>query len=325
MFPKSNSILGLACLAVFLGFGGPAFAQEIRFGYPAADQLHSPALMVMKEKKLLEAAGFTVKWSEFLAGSYAMQDMAAEALDFAACGGAPIMVAHAQGVKLAILAGSNQEGSSLVVNNSIKTVKDLDDKRIGTPGIGSIQDAMAARMAADNDIRVNRKSMKVSEMPRFLQGGEIDGFIAWEPHPASAVAHGFGHELLTSRDMMPGHQCCVLVTRESIVQNNPGTVEKVMKVYLEAYKWFLDNQDESMKMIAKATGISEDVIRQAIKTVEYPYPPYCNVASMHSLAQDLIETDRITNVKATELAHFLESLYHPEFLERISGPGRPNP
>jgi len=329
MFPKHRHILSLACAAALLciGCAGPAFAaaKEIRFGYIAADQLHSPAVLVMKEKQLLEAAGFSVTWSEFLAGAFVMQDMVAGAINFASCGAVPTMIAHAQGVKLAILASANQEGSSLVVNHAIKTVKDLHNKQIGTPGIGSLQDAIVVQMAADNGIRVRRRAMKVSDMPLFLQQGEIDGFIAWAPHPARAVERRFGHELLSSQAIMPGHQCCVLVTRADTVQNDPDTVNKLLRAYLDAYRWFLDNQDETVKMMAKAIGIQENIVRAALKTVKYPYPPYCNVASMRSMARGLVETDKITTVKAADLAPFIQDLYRPELLEKISGAKQPLP
>jgi NitT/TauT family transport system substrate-binding protein len=320
MFRKYKYVLTLSifCLAAFLFFtltGCKAATPEktIRFGYIAADQLHSPAVMVMKEKKLLEAAGFAVEWHEYLAGAHVMQDMALGAIDFASCGVVPIMISHSQGAKLAIIAGANQEGSSLVVADSITTIADLDGARIGTPGHGSIQDAMLAQLAKTYDIQIRRMAMEVADMPLFLKNGEIDGFIAWAPHPAKAVAQKYGHELLTSQNMMPGHQCCVLVTTESILDEDPETANKLLQVYLDAYKWFMDNQDESVKLLAKNTGIAEDIIRQALPTVNYSYPPYCNESSLQTMAQSLIETGRIT-LKEEDLEPFLESLYQPQLL-----------
>ena len=299
---------------------GPAFSgKEIRFGYLVADQMHSPAVMVMKERKLLEAAGFAVKWTEYLAGAFAMQDMVDGKIDFASCGFVPIMTTHAQDMKLAIIAGANQEGVSLVVDNTINTVMDLNNKRIATPGVGSIQDAMLAHVAAENNIRIRHVAMNVTDMPVFLQRGEINGFIAWAPHPAVALDQGFGKELLTSRDIMPGHQCCVLVTSEKYMRNDPETVQKLLEVYHDAYRWFLANQDESIKMEARAIGRSEDIIRKAIITVNYPYPPYCNVSNMRSMAQNLIDVGRITTVGNEELDSFISSLYHPDLLEKITG------
>ena len=303
----------------------PIAGREIRLGYITADQLHSPAVMVMKERRLLEAAGFTVKWTEYLAGAFAMHDMIDGKIDFACCGVVPVMTTHAQNMKLAIIAGANQEGASLVVDNSINTVMDLNNKRIATPGAGSIQDAMLAQVAADNNIRIRHMSMNVTDMPVFLQRGEINGFIAWAPHPSAAEAQKLGHELLSSRDMMAGHQCCVLATSQDFMQNEPAVVENVLDIYHDAYKWFMANTDESIKMVAKATGKSEDIIRIAINTVSYPYPPFCDRANMRNMAQNLIEIGRITSVKSAELDSFIESLYKPAMLEKISGLRQPAP
>ena len=327
MFSKRGRILSLGCLAVFLyvSVASWAFAagNEIRFGYIALDQLHSPAVMVMKEKKLLEAAGFTVKWSEFLAGTHVLREMASESIDFASCGAVPILAAHAQDVKLAVIAGANREGSSLIVDNSVKTIKDLDGKKIATPGLGSIQDAMVAQLARANKIRIQRMAMRVSEMPLFLRKKEIDGFIAWAPHPSRAIVEKSGYELLVSHDLMPDHQCCVLAARESLLRSEPETVNKLLEIYLEAYKWFLENPDESIKLLAQNTGMTENIVRQALDTVKYPYPPYCDVASMRSLAQDLMSTGKITAVKEGDLDSFMENLYRPELLEKISRTERP--
>ena len=296
-----------------------AGVKTIRFGYIASDQLHSPAVMVMKEKKLLEAAGFTVEWVEYIAGSFAMLDMAEGALDFACCGVVPVMSAQAKDKKAAIIAGANQEGASLVVTDSIRSISDLNNKKIATPGVGSIQDALLRKLAADNGIQIRNTTMKVVDMPQFLQKGEIDGFIAWAPHPAAAVEQKLGHELLAASQILPGYQCCVLTTTLKAMSDDPATVQKVLEIYVDAYRWFADNKSESIQMIAKATGVSEAVVREAIQTVNYPELPYCNVESMYSMALSLIENDGITTVKEADLDAFIQDLYKPELLEAITG------
>jgi len=293
-----------------------ATTASIRFGYIAADQLHSPAVMIMKERKLLEAAGFSVEWKEYLTGAYVMQDVASDAVDYAACGAVPIMVAHANNDKMAIIAGANREGSSLVVKPSIAELGDLDGGIIGIPGHGTIQDAMAARIMKENSIYFKRVTVDVSEMPNILENGDIDGFIAWAPYPANAVLNGVGRELLTSRDMMPDHQCCVLVTKESTLKDNRKTAKKLLEIYLDAMGWFLGHPEESRKLLAKYTGLDEAVISLAGDTVNYVYPPYCNADSMLTMAEGLVETGRIS-IDESDLATFVDSLYHPELLDEI--------
>lgn len=314
---KWSVLTVVVTFALILGLQSIAIGQEkeISFGYLVADQLHSPAVMIMKEKKMLEAEGFKVKWGEFLAGSYLMQHFTSGEIDFGSCGAVPIMITRGQGVDVVILASANTEGSSIVVKDSIKTAKDLSGKSVGTPGIGSIQDAMIDMIARNEKIKILHKHMKVSDMPLFLQKGEIDGFVAWAPHPARAIDLKYGHQILTSHDLLPDHQCCVLVTSGKMLKNDPETVKKVVKTYVKAYEWFVANQDEAIAMMVKNTGMKEDVVRMAMKTVKYPFPPRCNVPSIKLMAEGLVEGGKIQKGVIANMDDFMKQLYHPEVLE----------
>lgn len=300
-----------------IGLQGPVAAEDnsIVFGYLVADQLHNPAPMIMKDLKLLEKQGLKVKWGEFLAGSYLMQHLASGEVDFGTCGAVPTMITRGRGVNVVILAGSNTEGSSIIVKDNIKTVKDLDGKAIGTPGIGSIQDAMISNIARENNIKILHKHMKVSDMPIFLKKGEVDGFIAWAPHPARAVSYGYGHILLTSADMMAGHQCCVLVAKGELLKKRPGVVSKVIAAYMEAFDWFRSHRDQAITMMTKRTGMNEKIVRAALMSVKHPYPPRADVASMKVMAEGLIKGGKIRRGAVKDLDQFVKALYQPQFLE----------
>ncbi len=64
---------------------------------------------------------------------------------------------------------------------------------------------------------------------------------------------GYGHEILTSHDIMPEHQCCVLVTNGDLMKKDPELVRTVLKTYLKAYDWFLNNTDEAIAIMAAKT------------------------------------------------------------------------
>lgn len=308
-----------AALSLLLIFGlqttASAEEKEIRFGYLVADQLHNPAPMIMKEMKFLEEEGLKVKWGEYMAGAYLMQYLASGEVDFGTCGAVPAMITRGQGVDVVILAGSNTEGSSLIVNNSIQSVKDLDGKRIGTPGIGSIQDAMVDGVAQQNNIKILHKNMKVSDMPIFLNKGEIDGFIAWAPHPSRAVDLGYGHILLTSHDMIPGHQCCVLVAKGEWLKQDPDTAKKVLRAYMKAFDWYRAHPDETIAMMAKATGIDEKVIRMALQTVVHPYPPKADIPSMKLMTDILVKAGKLQPDVVKDVDQFVAGMYRPELLD----------
>lgn len=315
---KKLQVLWIAIISLvfILGFQTLVFGaeKEIRFGYLVADQLHNPAPMIMKVKKFLEAEGLKVKWGEFLAGSFLMQHLSSGEVDFGTCGAVPAMITRGAGVDVVILAGSNQEGSAMVVADHIKDVKDLNGKSIGTPGIGSIQDAMVDMVAQKYNIKIIHKHMKVSDMPVFLKKGEIDGFIAWEATPSNAVDMGYGRVLLTSHDILPEHQCCVLVAKGELLKKDPETVRKVVKAYMKAFDYLRKNRDEAISMMIKATGLSKKVIEMGLTRVTHPYPPFVNVPSLKLMADGLVKSGKIKEGIITDMDKFVADIYHPEFL-----------
>lgn len=318
---KKTWVLSIVIMSFIfvIGFQPAVFAadKKIHFGYLVADQIHNFASMIVKEKKLFEAEGLQVEWGEYLAGAYVMQHLAAGEVDFATCGIIPTMITRGRGVDVVVIAGSNAEGSSIIVKESIKTVKDLDGAKIGTPGIGSIQDAMVDIVARRNNIKIIHKHMSVPDMPIYLQKGEIDGFIAWSPHNTKAAALGYGHILLTSHDILPGHQCCVLVARGELVRKEPETVKKVMRAYMKAFQYEMaskENHDETLDMVVKYTNAPKEVVVKAWALTPHPYPPYLNIESAKMQAEGLLEGGKIKKGAITNMDKFIAQLYHPYFL-----------
>lgn len=312
-------LMVLAALFVLTGLQPAAHGADknkIHFGYLVADQVHNFASMIMKEKKFLEAEGIEVKWGEYLAGAYLMQHLASGEVDFGTCGVVPAMITRGQGVDVVTLAGSNTEGSGIVVKKEIKTPQDLDGKSIGTPGIGSIQDAMVDMVARKHNITIKKRQMSVPDMPIFLQKGEIDGFIAWSPHNEKAEALGYGHIILTSADILPGHQCCVLVSKASLIKDEQELVGKVIRAFMKAYQYEQKHHDEVIDLVVKYTNAPKDVVKKAWSLTPHPYPPYINVESAKMQAEGLIAGGKIQKDKVKDVGEFVSVMNHPEFVKQ---------
>ena len=154
-------------------------------------------------------------------------------------------------------------------------------------------------------------------MPMFLKKGEIDGYIAWSPHCSKAVKLGYGHIILTSNDILPGHQCCVLVTRGDIIRKEPETVRKVIRAYMKAYQYeraSKKNHDETIELVQKYTNTPKDVVLNAWSITPHPYPPYVNIGSIKMQAEGLIKGKKIKSGIVADLDKFIAQSYHPEFL-----------
>ena len=322
MKKKLLVLMVMAGLIVLSGLQPAAYGagkNKIHFGYLVADQVHNFASMIMKEKKFLEEEGIEVKWGEYLAGAYLMQHMASGEVDFGTCGIVPAMITRGQGIDVVLLAGSNTEGSGIVVKNEIKTPKDLDGKSIGTPGIGSIQDAMVDMVARKYNISIKKRQMSVADMPIFLKKGEIDGFIAWAPHNEKAEQLGYGHIILTSADILPGHQCCVLVAKGQLLKEEPELVRKVVRAFMKAYQYEQKHHDETIDLVVKYTNTPKDVVKTAWSHTPHPYPPYVNVESAKMQADGLIAGGKIQKDKVKDVDKFVTEMNHPEFLKEYIG------
>jgi NitT/TauT family transport system substrate-binding protein len=322
---KANLVLILAFMSFLLiglqspSWGGPE--KPLNFAYLVADQLHEPAPMIMKEKKFLEDEGFKVTWGEYLAGAYVMQHMAAGEIDAATCGAVPTMITQGRGVDVVMIAGSNQEGSRVVVADHIKKVEDLNGKKLGTPGIGSIQDSMIDMVERKYKIKIKHVHMKVTDMPIYLKKGEIDGFIAWEPHCSRSVDMGYGHFLLDSHDILPGHQCCVLVVQGKLIRNEPGTVRKIMRAYMRGMGYLITHPEESKELMVKYTQLSTKVVDMALPTVKHVYPPHVNVPSLKVMAEGLIKGGKIEKTRVPDIDKFVAKSYDHSFInEYLANP-----
>jgi len=294
-------------------------AEPLHFGYLVADQLHSPGPMIMKEKGFLKDEGFEVKWSEFLAGAYAMQHFSAGEVDVVSCGAVPMMIARGSGTNVVMLASANTEGSALVVLPEVKSVKDLQGQKVGSPGLGSIQDAMLSMVEKQHNIRIQHVPIKVSDMPIYLNKKEIIGFISWEPNCSRAVDMGYGKILLTSHEMLPGHQCCVLAVQGKMIKENPAKVKRIMKTYVKALDYGNKNREETIQLMAKYTNLSESVVKAALPIVKNPYPPYVDKGSLKVMGELLIDTGKIEKDKVPDLNKLIAEIYNETFLKEAVG------
>jgi len=299
------------------GIPSPSWAakEPMAFGHLVAAQIHEPVPMILEEMKLLDKEGYEAKFPEFLAGAFAMQHFAAGELDAVTVGCPPIMIARAAGTDIVILASSNTEGSRIIAAPEIKKVEDLAGKKVGTPGLGSIQDALLTMVEKKMKMKVLHVPIKVSDMPIYLSKKEIAAFIAWEPICSNAVGMGYGHNLYTSKEIFPGHQCCVFAIREKWIKEKPEKVQRLTKMYLENMRYFQKNLDGMLKIISRKTKISEQVLKESMKAVGYPDPPYVNMESMKVFAQELIDAKKIEGKKVPDVDKFLADIYNDKFIK----------
>ena len=263
---------------LILVFTVPACGQpeqpKMRIGYLLGDLHHLP-LFVGLEKGFFKDEGLNIEIvGPFEAGTAEMDALAANQLDVGYVGIAPTIIAAARKVDLSVISGVNLEGSALACDPDLKQVIDLNKKKMATPQPGSIQYVMTGMLLSNNkmsykDVELFPGTIKPPEMPLALETRRIDGYFVWEPFVAKAVIGGYGKVLAESKDIWPGHPCCVVVTRNDFKAKNENTISALVKVHQRAIKFISDNPAESRTIAAKFTRLDEKIVSEALKRVRY--------------------------------------------------------
>lgn len=265
----------LSLLALFT-LAQPAGATErLRLGYLRSD-LHHLAAWVGLEKGYFRDEGLDVETAGiFNAGPEEMSAFASKGIDVGYLGMAPSVTGvanRAASVKAAALA--NAEGSAIVVraDSPVRQVKELAGKTVAIPGYSSVQDFLLRRAldAAGLELAaVKIIVVKPPEMITTLEAGQIDAFIAWEPHATKAVTLGVGRVLLPSSQIWKDHPCCVVAFEGSVARDRPAVVQAFLRAHARATAFIAANTDEAVRIGVKYTGMDEKTVRTALGNITY--------------------------------------------------------
>jgi NitT/TauT family transport system substrate-binding protein len=108
-------------------------------------------------------------------------------------------------------------------------------------------------------------------MPQSLQTGRIDGYFVWEPFVAKSVVGGYGKVLVESKEIWPGHPCCVVVAGGEFVNSRGSTVAAVIRAHRRAIDYIESNPAEAKSIAGKWTKLDSAVIDSAFQRVKYTY------------------------------------------------------
>lgn len=301
-----------------LFFSGTVLGQPVRTAYLQSDIHHLP-LWVAMEKGLFEKENLQVKVEGiFKAGPEMMSAFAAGALDIGLVGNAPTITAMAnRTVKLALLAQVNTEGSAIVVRKDgrLQTLSDLAGKGVAIPGHSTVQDFLLRKALLKSNLspdQVKVMVLKPPEMIGALRTGQMDAFIAWEPHPAKAQTMGVGKAVARSRDIWKDHPCCGLVADIRFLEAYPEKAKAMVRCHVAATDLIHRHPEEAVKIAVKYTGMDEGTIRLAMESVHYTYVP--NVDGIREYIEFLTG---LKYIKVDETNTFLDRLMRPEILKEV--------
>ena len=98
------------------------------------------------------------------------------------------------------------------------------------------------------------------QMVTNMKVGKMDGFCVGEPWTARAIADGIGYTVTTTQQIWPDHPEKVLAFTAEFAEENPRTVQAVMRAVVEAGQYIdnLDNRPHVAEVVSRPQYINTD-------------------------------------------------------------------
>jgi NitT/TauT family transport system substrate-binding protein len=272
-------------------------AAELRLGY-FANVTHASAVYGVASGDFQEALGeTTLSTSVFNAGPAAIEAMRGGAIDATFIGPNPAINGFAQtdGELLRIVAGTTSGGAALVVRPGIRSVEQLEGKKIATPQLGNTQDVAAKAYFKEQGVEVSIVNQENAQTLDLLKAGQIDGGWVPEPWASRLVLDGGGKVLVDEKTLWPDGLFVTthLVVRQEFLEKHPSTVQALLKGLVAATDVVAAKSDDVLGVvngqIEKDTGkaLKPEVLKSAFANLTPTLDPVAS--SLAESAKDAQE------------------------------------
>ena len=189
-------------------------------------------------EELLRAEGLTD--IRYVQPSQGHDAVARGELDFDFNSG-PWLASHlAAGEPVTVLAGVHSGCFELIAQESIRTISDLKDQRVGISDLSSgrylFLRIMAAYVGLDPDADINWVTSATVRPADLFEAGKVDAFLGYPPEPQELRARKVGRVILDTATDKPWSQyfCCFVFGNKEFVRAHPIATKRFLRAILKA-------------------------------------------------------------------------------------------
>lgn len=183
------------------------------------------------------------------------------------------------GVRLRLILFTHRSGSILVKSKAanIKKMEDFKGKVVLIPYQLSVHNMLFHKLLADLGLKPGISSDPEADVilevmapgtmldaVKYDEEGEIGGFIVAEPIGTQVIAEGYGEEVCLSKDLWPGHPCCVFVVRDEVIAKHPDAVQELTNSLVKSGQTIEDDPARAAAVGAEFLGQDETVIKRVL-------------------------------------------------------------
>ncbi|HMN12948.1 MAG TPA: ABC transporter substrate-binding protein [Bellilinea sp.] len=307
------TLIGMPTLSVCAETSGDML--KLKLGYNIGSLNREVFLETAFRQGYFKKHGLEIEDKGYSVGGQIIQDLVGGNLDIGLAGISPSLTGIARGGDIIIVSSQVKNTAPLIVRNNIKSFKDLDGRKIGTPGVSSIQETMLIYLEKQNGFKTKHVYGKATELVNYMEKGEIDGILAWEPVASQAVAKLDAHYLLNTA--IEGAEASMVTVSGKLLREHPEVVVNFLKATEETRQYISTHLDEVIQIASEKTGIPFDVIKNGVtRSKLFMLPLTINMESVRLIAEIDIASGKLPGVKAADLDQFLRKAIDESFLKK---------
>lgn len=261
-----SAVAAPALLTFGASIAGAQAPKVVRLADQNGSEVDYAAVWVAELNGEYEKEGIKIERKTYANGPSALLDI--NNLDAVMAAIVPFMQYVARGGDIRIVMSVTKGNAPIVGRKQYKSVKELNGKKVGTPGIGTIHDAVLGYIQQTQNIKFEHVPAKITDVAVMIQKGEVEAFIGWEPASAAAIAQAPDILHYIQRlPPVPNSESLQLAFTPAYVKNNPETVTKFVRATLRGINWIKANGNQkTAEMVArkvndpKSVGVNLDAL-----------------------------------------------------------------
>ncbi|BDQ33602.1 sigma-70 family RNA polymerase sigma factor [Pseudodesulfovibrio portus] len=235
--------------------GSPA----IRVGYLSI----SDHLLGMVAHRMHQGRNSGIRMKRFLSWKALAEALSSKTIDAAFIMAPLAMQLCLSGTPLKYILDGHHDGSALATST-----RELRGKRVGVPGPYSTHRVLLGKLATDFPNLWDNIAMAdthPSYAIRSLKTQLIDAFFCAEPWTSKCVLEGGGDLLINSKDVIPGHPCCVVAVREDFCRVHGDLVSVFVRALLKARDKLYTDVTYCAETQELYTGVPAELAKQVLE------------------------------------------------------------
>jgi ABC-type nitrate/sulfonate/bicarbonate transport system substrate-binding protein len=268
-----------------------------------------------------EEEGIRIERRTYANGPAAMLDFPSGSIDAVMAAIVPFMQFAAGGGEFKLIMSLTKGNAPLVGLKKFKSYKDLDGQNIGSPGIGTVHDAVLGYVEETQGIKLRHVYGKITDFAVMTEKGEIDAFIGWEPASAAAIAQNPALHYIAQLPPLPHMESLGLVFQPKIAKENPDLIVRFVRATLRGIDVIKkSSKEKTAELIAKKMNDPKaiPVVINALGSVELT-DPRLDMPSTRILLKTIAKQGKIPANLVTDVDGWMGKYLDYSFLDKAEG------